>query len=55
MPAHACYFSVYEQTKLILGIDNEELHPILFGLTGAISTFFHDIIMTPLDGIKYIK
>ena len=54
MPAHACYFSVYEQMKLLLNIDNEELHPFLFGVTGAVSTFFHDMIMTPLDGINRI-
>lgn len=54
MPAHAAYFSVYEIAKKKFGIDDDNLHPYLFGLTGCLATFFHDLILTPLDG-KLIK
>lgn len=52
MPAHAAYFSVYEISKEKFGIDDDEHHPYLFALTGAIATFFHDLILTPADVIK---
>lgn len=52
MPAHAAYFSVYEIAKKKFGINDEELHPHLYALTGCLATFFHDLILTPLDVIK---
>ncbi len=50
MPAHACYFSVYEFARNKLGINNEKLYPHLFMLTGIAATFLHDLILTPFDG-----
>ncbi len=50
MPAHAAYFSVYEMARNKFGINDEEMHPYLFALTGAIATLFHDMIVTPIDG-----
>jgi len=52
IPAHAAYFSVYEYLKNKFGINDDKIHPYLFGLTGAIATFSHDAIMTPLDVLK---
>jgi len=52
MPAHAAYFGIYEVAKSKLGINDENLHPYMFALTGCIATFFHDLIMTPIDVIK---
>jgi len=52
IPAHAASFSVYEYLKNKFEINDDKLHPYLFGLTGAIATFSHDAIMTPLDVLK---
>jgi solute carrier family 25 iron transporter 28/37 len=61
IPAHALYFSSYEYTKSILsttttspqtGEIQTHLHPIGASIAGAISAFFHDCIMTPMDTIK---
>lgn len=51
MPAHAAFFSTYEYARVKLNINDEEHHPYLFALTGAIATFLHDLIMTPIDGM----
>lgn len=50
MPAHAAFFSVYELARVKFYINDEEHHPYLFALTGAVATFLHDLIMTPIDG-----
>lgn len=50
MPAHAAYFSVYELMRRKFGVNDEENHPYLFALTGATAAFFHDLILTPIDG-----
>jgi solute carrier family 25 iron transporter 28/37 len=49
-PAHAAFFSVYEYSKQILNVNNEEINPFLHGLTGATAVLLHDSIMTPFDG-----
>jgi len=52
MPAHAAFFSVYEFARTKFDVNDEEHHPYLFALTGAVATFTHDLIMTPIDGNK---
>ncbi len=52
MPAHVAYFSIYELARNKFGINDDQIHPYLFALTGAIATFFHDLIVTPIDGKK---
>jgi hypothetical protein len=52
MPAHACYFSSYELGQDILGVKDENHHPIQFVLIGAVATFLHDMILTPFDVLK---
>lgn len=50
VPAHASYFWIYEQLKLVFGVDNEQ-HTILATLViGSMTTFVHDFFITPADG-----
>nr|CAB3266181.1 mitoferrin-1 [Phallusia mammillata] len=55
-PAHAMYFACYEKTKhtLTLKINGRKWKnsSIANGLAGAVSTFFHDVVMNPADVIK---
>ena len=53
-PAHAAFFSVYEYSKKILNVNNENINPLLHGLTGTTAVLLHDIIMTPFDGKFHI-
>ena len=55
VPAHGAYFSIYEYSKVKLGIEDDKHYPLLFPLTGAFATVFHDMIITPFDGIIYKK
>lgn len=50
VPAHAAYFSVYEYAKKHFGVEDSGYQFIAAGLTGAVSTFVHDSILTPYDG-----
>lgn len=50
IPAHAAYFSIYEFAKIKFNIHDENIHPELFALTGVMATFWHDMIITPIDG-----
>jgi len=52
IPAHALYFTTYEYSRVKLGINDDELHPYLFGLTGIMATLLHDMILTPIDVLK---
>eukprot|EP01015_Nassula_variabilis_P016556 TRINITY_DN2545_c0_g1_i7.p1 TRINITY_DN2545_c0_g1~~TRINITY_DN2545_c0_g1_i7.p1 ORF type:complete len:340 (-),score=15.21 TRINITY_DN2545_c0_g1_i7:76-1095(-) len=52
VPAHAAYFSIYEHAKSIMNLNDGNQHFILFGLTGALATCIHDIIITPFDVLK---
>ncbi len=61
IPAHALYFSSYEFTKDAFteeytdpktGKVQHNLHPIGASAAGAVSTFCHDLIMTPMDTVK---
>ena len=61
IPAHALYFSSYEFTKAKLstpvvnpntGASHLHLGTIGASVAGAVSTFFHDLVMTPMDTIK---
>ena len=62
MPAHALQFSVYEvnfhsqwkYSKDHFKLDDEEHHPVEFAIIGVVATIFHDICMTPFDGIYVI-
>ena len=54
IPAHAAYFSVYEYSKKLFGVNNSGFQFLASGLTGAFSTVFHDLIITPYDG-KFIN
>jgi solute carrier family 25 iron transporter 28/37 len=49
VPAHAAYFSVYELAKKRFGVENSGFQFFSSALTGAIATFFHDMILTPSD------
>lgn len=54
VPAHACYFGIYEQLKLVFGVDNEE-HSIFATLAiGSTTTFVHDFFITPSDSKLFI-
>lgn len=50
VPAHAAYFSVYEFFKKHTGIDDHGTQIAAAMMTGACSTFFHDLVITPYDG-----
>lgn len=50
VPAHASYFTVYEYIKKHTGVENSGFQVLASGVTGACSTFFHDIVITPYDG-----
>lgn len=51
IPAHALYFSIYEQSKLFLGCRPDE-DISKFAFIGALSSMFHDLIMTPAEALK---
>ena len=51
VPAHAIYFSIYEEAKRVLGCSEEE-NRHRFALVGALSSLFHDLIMTPTEVVK---
>lgn len=51
IPAHAGYFSAYEYAKKTLGVDKVGYQFISTALTGAFAALFHDLILTPCDGI----
>lgn len=51
IPAHAIYFSIYEQTKKYLDCQGEENH-FKFALVGVASSLFHDLVMTPSEVVK---
>jgi len=52
-PAHALYFSCYEQVKNLL-LKRTSFFPdhIGHGLAGAVATLFHDAVMTPAEAVK---
>ena len=61
IPAHALYFSSYEYTKAQLstttinpttGVAHTHLGTAGASAAGAVSTFFHDLVMTPMDTVK---
>jgi len=52
VPAHAAYFAIYENSKVVLGVDQPGHHPVAAAATGMLSTIAHDSIMTPMDVIK---
>jgi solute carrier family 25 iron transporter 28/37 len=52
IPAHAAYFSLFENMKVFLGADKEGHHPIKAAICGAAATFSHDLCMTPFDTVK---
>ena len=51
IPAHALYFSIYEQGKIFLNCCPEQ-DVGKFALIGAVSAMFHDMIMTPTEALK---
>lgn len=52
VPAHAAYFSIFENMKIFLGADKEGHHPLKAAFCGAAATFSHDLCMTPFDTVK---
>lgn len=53
IPAHAIYFSVFEQSKVAFGANDHSEHtPLAAAACGALATLGHDMIMTPMDVIK---
>ena len=51
IPAHALYFSLFEQTKKVLNC-NPEVDMGKYAVIGAISALSHDLIMTPTEVLK---
>ena len=49
IPAHAAYFSVFENMKHILQANGPGHTPLAAGLAGVAATISHDLIMTPMD------
>lgn len=53
IPAHAAYFSIYEETKRRFHVGHKDkAHPLGGAFAGVSATFAHDMIMTPCDTIK---
>ncbi len=52
IPAHAAYFSIYESSKRMLGVDQSGHYPIQAAICGASAAFAHDLCMTPFDTVK---
>jgi solute carrier family 25 iron transporter 28/37 len=52
VPAHAGYFSLYEWGKVQFGANGQQHTPFAAGLSGALATVAHDLIMTPMDVVK---
>jgi solute carrier family 25 iron transporter 28/37 len=52
--AHAAYFSVYEASKLLLGVDSKDGQhkPLQAATCGALASVSHDLFMNPFDVIK---
>ncbi|KAI8802395.1 mitochondrial carrier [Cladochytrium replicatum] len=51
-PAHALYFSTYEQCKKVFGANGEGHHPIASAAAGACATIASDGLMNPFDVVK---
>lgn len=53
VPAHACYFSIYELSRRSFGIEaNNDFYFLSTIVTGGLAVTAHDMIMTPMDVIK---
>lgn len=51
IPAHAFYFSIYEQARQSIGTsNNQNYYKYIF--VGVTSSLFHDLVMTPTEVIK---
>jgi len=53
-PAHALYFTSYEQMKKVFAKKQYTYLPdtVVHGAAGTIATLFHDAIMTPAEAVK---
>jgi hypothetical protein len=49
VPAHACYFTVYELMKKHFEIKNEKYELAQTAAIGATTTFAHDFFISPSD------
>jgi len=49
-PAHACYFTCYENLKIYFGYKNDEFDYKTTIVIGACTTFAHDAFVAPSDG-----
>ncbi len=52
IPAHAGYFSIYEEGKVQFGADGPHHAPLAAAATGMLATVAHDSVMSPMDVIK---
>jgi len=52
IPSHAAYFSVYERSKVLLGVNLPGHSPLAAAACGAMATTLHDAVLTPLDVVK---
>ena len=52
IPAHAAYFSIFEECKRLSGADQPGHHPLAAAGCGVVATLAHDSIMGPMDTIK---
>lgn len=51
IPAHSIYFSIYEYSQAIMGLnDSENINFLAHAFTGVVSTAFHDFILNPCEG-----
>lgn len=52
IPAHAAYFSIFEEAKRRSGAGGPGHHPLAAAGSGILATLAHDSIMGPMDTIK---
>jgi solute carrier family 25 (mitochondrial iron transporter), member 28/37 len=52
IPAHAAYFSIYEETKKRFRVGTATAHPLGAAFAGMSATLAHDLVMTPCDTVK---
>jgi solute carrier family 25 iron transporter 28/37 len=52
VPAHAAYFSIFEEVKRRTGADRPGHSPWAAAAAGLLATAAHDAIMTPFDTVK---
>jgi len=52
IPAHAAYFTIFEEVKRVTGAGAPGHHPLAAASAGVLATLAHDAIMGPMDTVK---